>query len=183
MTKQEFETFLEAKAIEAKTPNAIDWDARKQEWLDALQRFYDEVEIWLTDYLRSAKIGMERRDVTLEEENLGAYRAESRVLTIGANRVVLRPIGAQLVGARGRVDMEGPKGTVKFILTGKHSNGIRISVSVVPPEGSAAASAREPQPESSEEWVWKIATPPPKVRFIELTPEAFFDALMEIVNG
>ena len=107
MTKHEFETFLETKASEAKTPNTIDWGARKQEWLGSLQKFYDEVEVWLSDYLKSDKIGMEPGEVTLEEENLGVYRAQSRVLTIGADRVVLRPIGTLLFGVRGRVDMEG----------------------------------------------------------------------------
>jgi hypothetical protein len=105
------------------------------------------------------------------------------VLTIGADRVVLRPIGTLLFGVRGRVDMEGPNGTVKFILTGKRSNGIRISASAAPASGRAAAPAPESEPDASEEWVWKIATAPPKVRFIELTSEAFFDALMEVVNG
>jgi hypothetical protein len=183
MTKQQFETFLEAKARETKTPDPVDWIARKQEWLKSLEMFYRQVELWLKDYLATGKIEMKRGDETLQEQHLGTYHAESLVLTIGMDRVVLQPIGTLLIGARGRVDMQGPKGTVKFILTGEHSDGIHVSISEAGPKGGAPAPLRKPRPKPSEEWVWKIATPPPMVRFIELTPESFFGALMEVVNG
>jgi hypothetical protein len=78
--------------------------------------------------------------------------------------------------------MKGPAGTVKFILTGKHSNGIRISFEIVEKDQRAK---KEPASKRDlpEEFVWKITTPPPKIQFIELTQESFFSALTEIVNG
>lgn len=182
MTKQQFDTFVETKAREPKESDSIDWEARKLEWLDALARFYREVELWLKDYVAADKIQMKSGELLLHEEYIGTYPAQTRVIIIGADRVVLKPIGTLLIGTRGRVDMEGPKGSVKFILTGKHSNGIDISLSVVDRKGVRARKEKA-QPEAPEEWVWKIATPPPKIRFIELNAEAFFDALMEVVNG
>lgn len=36
---------------------------------------------------------------------------------------------------------------------------------------------------SKDELVWKIATPAPNIRFIDLTQENLLDAIMEVVNG
>jgi hypothetical protein len=32
------------------------------------------------------------------------------------------------------------------------------------------------------EWVWKISTPPPEMKFIELTQDAFFDMIISVAN-
>jgi hypothetical protein len=183
MTKQEFEIFLDEKEREAKNVPTIDWEARKQEWLKSLEKLYDDVNTWLKTYIESDKIRIEQGEVTLEEQHLAKYKAGTRTLYIGAEQVSLQPVGTLLIGARGRVDMEGPKGTVKFILTGKRSNGIRISMSVADSRQPAPVRASNPRQQEPEEWVWKIATPPPKVEFIELTAEVFMGALMEVVNG
>jgi hypothetical protein len=176
MGKKQFEVFLNSKALEKKRERPIDWNATKREWLASLEAFYHEIEQWLAEYTASGKIEIERSEILLEEEQLGKYRAEMRVLKIGTDRVILRPIGTLLIAACGRVDMEGPKGTVKFILTGKNSTGVKISFSDGTSRGDEKAQRRE-------ELVWKIATPPPGVQFFELTPDSFFDALMKIVNG
>ena len=34
-----------------------------------------------------------------------------------------------------------------------------------------------------EKDVWKISTPPPKIKYLELNENSFFDALMEVING
>ncbi len=31
--------------------------------------------------------------------------------------------------------------------------------------------------------IWKIATPPPNIKYINLDEETFFDALMEVIDG
>jgi hypothetical protein len=118
----------------------------------------------------------------LSEEHIGSYDADSMTILIGSDKVKLVPIGTLIIAAKGRVDMTGPSGTVRFILTGKHSNGVRASFRVVG-QGRPAQRASPPEPALPEEFVWKIATSPPRVQFIELTPETFFSALMEVVNG
>lgn len=32
------------------------------------------------------------------------------------------------------------------------------------------------------EWDWKIATPPPRIKYIEVNEDSFFDLLMEVIN-
>ena len=33
------------------------------------------------------------------------------------------------------------------------------------------------------QWLWKIASRPPKVSYLEITEETFFEAVMEVVNA
>jgi hypothetical protein len=33
------------------------------------------------------------------------------------------------------------------------------------------------------EWDWKIATPPPRIQYINLEQDTFLEALMEVVGG
>jgi len=172
MTKNEFGKFLEQKARATTETPPVDWEAQKRFWLEKLADFYSTVEQYLAEFRDSGKVKLKMARVSLNEEHIGQYQANSMAILFGSDKVILAPIGTLLLGARGRVDMIGPAGTVKFVLTGKNSNGSRISV-----------THTGKNPLSKEGYVWKIATFPPKVRFIELRPETFFSALMEVVNG
>ena len=45
----------------------------------------------------------------------------------------------------------------------------------------------EPEKKNDEnapiEWEWKITTPPPRIKYIDINEESFFSALMEVING
>jgi hypothetical protein len=181
MTKDEFEKVLEQKARASTETPPIDWEARKRDWLEKLNSFYLTVEGYLAQFQKSGKVKLEKVKVPLKEDHIGEYQADSMTIFLGSDKVTLVPVGTLLFGARGRVDMTGDGGTVKFILTGKNSNGIKISVTI----SGENRQPREalPPPVAPEEFVWKIATPPPKVRFIDLQEETFFSALTEVVNG
>ena len=182
-TKKEFEALLDNKTREAAAQKSIDWEAQKKEWLASVEKFYGDMEHWLKKYIDNGRITIEKGVERIQEEHIGKYQAASRVIKIGNDRVFLRPVGTLLLGARGRIDMEGPKATVKFILTGKHSDGIRISLSSPSKKNSVPESTKEPKAALFEEQVWKIATPPPNVQLIELTAESFFKSLIGVVNG
>ncbi len=181
MTKEEFKKVLDQKVRAAKEAPKIDWNAERREWLENLACFYRKVEEYLAEFQNEGKVKLEKSTVTVTEDHLGQYEAECMSIQIGDDEVKLIPIGTLLLGAKGRVDMVGPAGTAKFVLTEKHSKGIRISVTV---RGEAkGAQEAAPPPTARDEFVWKLATPPPKVRLIELRPETFFSALTEVVNG
>jgi hypothetical protein len=42
-----------------------------------------------------------------------------------------------------------------------------------------------PSPEAVKaiQWTWKISTPPPEMKFIELTRDAFFDMIIAVANA
>lgn len=171
--KAAFKSFVEEKAREADELDHVDWEARKEEWLSRLNEFYSIIDGYLADFVKTGQMRIESSAAFLTEEHIGAYQAESRAIVLGKSRITLMPVGTLLIGARGRVDMTGPAGTVKFILTGKNSKGISISV------GEEPKLAKN----SEDSCAWKIATPPPNIRFAELTPENFFNALTESLNG
>ena len=181
MTKDDFEKVLEQKARASIETPPIDWEAKKRDWLEKLDSFYLTVEGYLDQFQKSGKLKLEKVKILLEEDHIGEYQADSMTIFLGSDIVTLVPIGTLLIGAKGRVDMTGPAGTVKFILTGKHSNGFKISVTI--PGENQLGRQLPSQMVVPEEFVWKIATPPPKIRFIELQPETFFSALTEVVNG
>jgi hypothetical protein len=87
-----------------------------------------------------------------------------------------------LIGSKGRVDVEGPSGKAALALVDKNAVGLRpvIRISIVEPK-----EKRQPEVESSRKivWVWKIATPPPAVKYIELSAESFYELIMEVSNA
>lgn len=180
MEKQAFASFVREKAKESERAEQVDWAARRSQWLSRLSEFYVLIDSYLADFVKAGEIKVEHSTVFINEEHIGRYSAESRIISLGNHKVNLLPVGTLLIGARGRVDMVGPAGTSKFILTGKHSNGIHVAISFgdEPPKRGRATQAQ-----ATEEYVWKLATPPPSVRFIDLTPEVFFSALTAAING
>ena len=166
MTKEAFKAFVAEKVAEANN-EPVDWEGQKKDWLFHLAQLNNRVTSWLTPYITNHSVRLGQEMEPLVEENIGSYFAPMMTITIGNDLVKLVPIGTLLIGARGRVDMTGPKGVARLVIVPKNSTGPQVRV--------------EPPPVS--EWVWKLASAPPKITFVELTEESFLDALMGVVNG
>lgn len=177
--KKTFDEFVVSQTAQAKE-SEIDWDKRRDEWLQKLEQFYGLVESFLREYIDNQQIQIAYDSKRIVEEYIGAYDARTASIVVGKNKICLDPIGTNLIAAKGRVDMNGPNGKVKFVLVDKDAPAPSISVRVW-------IEGEEPPPEQPKkevvEWAWKIGTPPPRIRYIELTQETFFDALMEVANG
>jgi hypothetical protein len=137
---------------------------------------YSKIELFLTKYIAAGEITFEYRDHHLNEENIGAYTARMMIPRIGRQEIILTPVGTLLIGAKGRVDVAGPAGKTRFLLVNRDAT--KPTFRVVTP----GAPRKEGEPEEIH-WAWKIATSPPDIRFIELTPESLFQALLEVANG
>lgn len=156
----------------------VDWGQQREEWLQHLSHFYQLVEAFMREYVEQGKVSLHRATKTLHEEYIGDYSVDTLALYIGPNKIEFDPIGTNLIGAKGRVDMRSAKGTVKFVLVPEDATTTVPRVRVV--EGADAV----PEAVASEDnWTWKIATSPPRVRCVELCKESFQDAIMEVVNG
>lgn len=179
MTHHSFDDFVNQQSDVSKETQ-IDWKARLEEWKQYLSLFHEKVEGFLKPYIKAGKLRLTKRNVGLHEEYIGSYQVEALDILLGCNKIALTPIGTNLIGAKGRVDMVGPRGTVKFVLVAKDSSGPKINVRVLPQD-------EKPLPEESirhiTELAWKISTPPPRISHIELEEESFQTALMEVVNG
>ncbi|MDP9991508.1 hypothetical protein J2W28_002275 [Variovorax boronicumulans] len=179
MSRKSFEEFINAQPEE---PAADAFNVAKEldEWLKALDKLYANVRSYLSPFKAQGKVAIEDGEVELHEEATGPYQAPKMSIRMGPHVVTLLPIGTFLIGAKGRVDMKGPRGTVRFVLVPKDSSAPRITVSI----RRADDPATEPQqPPPVLEWDWKIATSPPHVRYQEINEDSFLDALLEIVNG
>lgn len=179
MANTAFSTFIEQQtAPPAADLVEVDWNQQREEWLQYLDQFYTLVEEFMREYVDERKVRLQRGTKELHEEFIGDYSAGTMALHIGASKIVFDPVGTNLIGAKGRVDMQSAKGTVKFVLVPEDAENI----------GWRTRTFEGPDPipepvEPVENWAWKIATPPPRVRLLELCKDSFQDAVMEVVNG
>ncbi|MGJ8646665.1 MAG: hypothetical protein ACSHXJ_07185 [Marinomonas colpomeniae] len=179
MSKKDFESLL--KKHESKSEDKeIDWQAQKTEWLELIDQFYTSIECWLSPYKDGGTVSYDYKDLQLTEEYIGSYTVKVMTADFAGQKLTLEPIGTLLIGTKGRIDMEGAKGRVQFILADKNSSGMKISVSI----SIDGEKPKEKEPQKTPEWTWKIVLRESrKVLFVEFNEENFFDALMEVVNG
>ena len=182
VTTKEFDEFVRREKSSAAAQSQIDWDKERSEWIAYLDSLYKKIESFLKKYKDDGSIQTEYKEVDLYEENLGTYPVRNMLIHIGRRVIKLTPVGTLLIGSKGRVDVEGPSGKAALALVDKNAVGLRpvIRVSIVEPK-----EKREPEVESPRKivWVWKIATPPPAVKYIELSAESFYELIMEVSNA
>ncbi len=178
MNEHIFDDFVSKEAAAAE--RQIDWSRRLEEWKSYLSELYEKIEGFVQKYVSEEKMELSYHDKQISELYIGEYHVKSLTIKLGRNQIQFDPVGTNIIGAKGRVDMIGPNGKVRFVVVDKNLSGPRIS---------ARVSIRGEEPRSEEErpkvieWVWKISTLPPAIKYIELEQEAFFDAMMEVVNG
>jgi len=181
MGKNKFEDFLNEEDVVV----AIDWDEKKEFFLEKIEEFYNQLDSFLKPY--NDKISVENVDYGINEERLGNYTVIKRILTIKGKKVTFTPIGTILIGAWGRIDMEGENGTVKFVLVPEYSGNPKIETALILNDEDRRNFEEKQRKEDVEikkaKKIWKISTPPPHIHYIDLNDETFFDVLMEIIDG
>ena len=51
------------------------------------------------------------------------------------------------------------------------------------PEKQKGIENEKKQPKVQIDWVWKITSNPPRIKYTELNQETFLQCLMEVING
>lgn len=180
MSKKNFESFLEKQDLKKIEEERIDWNERRKAWLRHIDKFYQIIQGFLKEYLNRGKINIDFSPLTLNEEYIGSYETKELHLMMGNQEAVFSPVGTRMIGSRGRIDLEGKAGKVRFVLVDKDKESSGISARV-------CIDGDFPKEKDSEKkkiaWTWKIATPPPSVSLVNLNEDSFFDALMEVING
>jgi hypothetical protein len=179
MSKKDFEDMLNRHG-EVKKQDEIDWNAQKDEWISFIKQFYSSVEGWLAPYVEQQKLAFDYKKTTLSEEHIGTYDVDTMNINFAGQQIKIEPVGTLLIGTKGRIDMEGARGRVQFILADKDSKGIKVSVSI-----SLDGKPKEEQQKPKEpNWTWKIVLRNSrKISYEDFTEENFFNGLMEIING
>ncbi len=174
MGKKELDQFIEERSKRKNEFRKTDWEKKKNEWLEHLSQFYEDVRTWLKDYEDRDIVAYNFVPVDMCEENIGQYRADKLILNIINEQVVFEPVGTLLIGdAKGRIDMKGKNGTVKYLLVDRDADGATVRIS---------ADTRPKRKGTPQKWQWKIATPPPSVRYLELNSDSFSDAILDVIN-
>lgn len=178
MPNTKFDDFIKQQKAHVASTSAFDPDARRMEWLDQIQALYHLVETYLDRYITAGDINLEYQPTEIIEDLLGLYRTQRMVLTIGSKQVVLEPVGAIVIGARGRADLKGASGQARLLLVDKRST--RVKVTVKNRSGKDVLPAPTPQP---TEFAWKFATAPPSIEFIDLSSDTLMSAIMDVAGG
>ncbi|CUS34733.1 hypothetical protein [Candidatus Nitrospira nitrificans] len=84
---------------------------RQREWVSALEGLFETIRCWLAEAEREKLIKVRTEKVPHTEESLGTFDVPRLTMTVDHKTIVMKPIGATVIGADGRVDMVSPKGT------------------------------------------------------------------------
>lgn len=172
-----FDNFLrDQKAKADKIGNISD---TKIAWLKQIDNLYEQVLKLLSTHVKSGKIRHELISISIYEELLGTYEVPSLVLNLGASKVQFKPIGTYLLGSPGRVDMVGLRASVRIVLTTPDAREPTIRIRMM--------SDRQPDDLGEKldiaDYVWKISTNPPRIKYSAITRESLENAIIETVNG
>ncbi len=179
MSKKDFEYMLN-KHDEVKQENEINWNTEKEEWISFINQFYSSIEKWLKPYVAQHKLAFDYKKTSLTEDYIGTYDVDTMNINFAGQKIRIEPIGTILIGTKGRIDMEGSRGRVQFILVDKDSKGMKINVSIY-----RNGKSETNQPETKiPDWTWKILLKDSRKIYYEDFNEAnFFNSLMEIINN
>lgn len=180
MSKSDFDAFVKRQQSGQQKEENFDSKQELDQWLGYLDALYEQIRGYLQTYIESGAARIEYREISLNEEFIGAYTARKMLLNIGRSTVTFTPVGTMLIATKGRVDVQGPIGRARLSLVNKQVTTSRQLVLVTigdrPPAPPPLKAIRQ------IEWVWKISTPPPEIKFMELTQETFFEMVLAVAN-
>lgn len=113
---QELTDLIQKKTDGSQAGSAgIDWDLRRDTYLDSVRQLYDLVEAFLAEPIKKGVIRPQRRAKQLAESYIGTYSVDDLILLIGNEQVRFSPAGRNVAGAAGRVDVIGEGGEATLL--------------------------------------------------------------------
>lgn len=90
---------------------------KRDDFLNALKQIFSDIEKWA----KESGLKTKKEKLSIIEEQIGPYDAPCLKLLDKSNKeiAVLRPVGAFIIGASGRFDIEGRFGKETIVLMGK----------------------------------------------------------------
>lgn len=178
LAQKAFEDYLKQKE---KQQNVINWELKKEEWTKEIDTFLEQIKGYFEKYKDSVVIHEEA--LNINEEYIGSYVTKKLIAKFNNDTVTFTPVGRNIIGAKGRIDMDGKAGKVKFVLVEENVHSPQIITTITDGLAQKEITSKLEESENQEKNIWKISTPPPKIKYLELTEDSFFDALMEVING
>ncbi|MFS0644681.1 hypothetical protein [Siminovitchia sp. 179-K 8D1 HS] len=173
MASENLEDLLKRKKKMKEQAN-IDWQKEKQLWISRINEFYEEIQAFLKPLQEKDLLSFSFEEIQLNEEIIGDYDTKKMIVQFPDQKVVIQPVGRIIIGAKGRMDMIGENGTVKFLLVNKELQRPYYLIK----ETVSNKVNTQPDPELK----WKIATPPPNIEYINLNKDSFSNALLGVLS-
>lgn len=190
MASTSLEEFVRQQYVKYPLPRfarEIDWDARRQAWIEQVAALIQLIKTWLQPFYDKKLLDWVEGQTTLEEEYIGRYEVPWLEVLIGRQRARIMPKGSLVVGSFGRVDMEGPMGRVLLILsdTGASPRGIVRTSTGDPFSVQSDENEEDEKPNSAErirKSKWYVVFPMDRKKMTRLSEDVFSDALQRILR-
>lgn len=113
---QDLTEFIQKKQKSAGAGAPIDWDERRNNYLQAVEGLYLRINELLGESIAQSTVSLKRRAKQLTEDYIGTYSVDDLILLIGDEQVRFSPRGRNMVGTAGRVDIVGERGEAMLVL-------------------------------------------------------------------
>ncbi|MBN3768331.1 hypothetical protein [Burkholderia sp. Se-20378] len=90
--------------------------ARKEWWLSEISGLYRQIDGWLKPLIKDDAVKISRGDVQISEKIIGSYQATTLRIKIGGTDILLVPRGTFILGAFGRIDLQGVYGQIERVI-------------------------------------------------------------------
>jgi hypothetical protein len=184
MSKAAFKEFIE-KGIEeySHKKEEIDWVGRKDKYLDQVKQLYEQVRFYLKEF--SDAVQLSEEFIKVNEKYIGDYDATMLKIDVLGKQALLVPVGTNIVGTPGRVDLKSYLGKKRIILADQKIKkpNIFFATAFNEEDKKRIEKQAEEWATRSRKYVWKIITDPPDIRYIDLDEEHFLGALQEVLGG
>ncbi len=110
MSAEKLREFFQQKKSKAGLEN-VDWAGKQRDWVDAIDRLYAVItEQYLKPIIADGTVEVKRDTRQIDEYQADKYRATVLILMVGDEQVMFLPKGLNIVGATGRIDLQGDMG-------------------------------------------------------------------------
>jgi len=106
--------FLRSKKREHAADQNIDWQRKRDVWVQSVNSLYNQVGRILADSINSGDVTVDQVEMQIAEDFVGTYSIPKLELNVRGERVEFRPMGVTVIGASGRVDIRASATSLRF---------------------------------------------------------------------
>jgi hypothetical protein len=110
---QSLAELLERKRKQTNEADKIDWDERRTAYIDTVRQLYEQIKVLLGESVHQVQLVYRPKELT--ENYIGTYAINDMSMIIGGEQVRFSPRGRNILGADGRVDVIGERGTIPLV--------------------------------------------------------------------
>ena len=96
----------------------INWNNKKTEWQKSIKELVDDICLWARD--NDWIVVQHEKSIT--EDHLGTYQVPELNIKIPGGHLIVEPIGRNIIGAEGRVDIYAFPTLQRILLVRDHNN-------------------------------------------------------------